>query len=81
MTKTIAAVRVRGRAHIRSMHSDTLKMLGLTRKNHCTFVSEENLKKMIKNAKDYLTYGPIDEKTIEKLRNTKDIIFVKFLKV
>lgn len=61
-------VRVRGCENIRGTINDTLKMLKLTKVNHCVLVSETVQNKgMLKKAKDYITWGEIDEPTLTKL--------------
>jgi len=61
-------VRVRGRAHIKAGIADAMKVVGLTRKNHCVVLADtpQNIG-MIKKAKDYITWGPADEKTVTAL--------------
>ena len=67
-----AVIRVRGRINIRKVISDTLKMLRLNRVNHCVIISEfaEN-KGMLKKAKDYITWGEIDEKSLIDLLSSR----------
>jgi large subunit ribosomal protein L30 len=68
MSEAIAIVRIRGRTHIRKRIEDTLNMLNLSRKNHCTIIADSpESKGMIAKAKDYITWGEADEKTITKL--------------
>ena len=63
-----AVVRVRGSVHVREDIKDTLKMLRLTRVNHCVVVPEnDSYKGMLQKAKDYITWGEIDEKTLKYL--------------
>ena len=52
------------RAKVRS----TLKILGLSRKNHCIVVpATVSFKGMLLLCKDYLTWGPVSAQTIEQL--------------
>lgn len=68
MTGSVVVLRVRGRAHVRRQIADTLRLLNLTRKNHCTIVPENaEYKGMIMKAKDYIAWGPADEKTVARL--------------
>ena len=68
MSELIAVIRVRGRTHIRYGIDDTLKLLNLTRKNHCTLIlGDDGLRGMVGKAKDYITWGEVDEKTVAKL--------------
>ncbi len=64
--KKIAVVRVRGSVGVRGILNDTMRMLGLTRVNHCSIVDEAQLG-MIQLCKDYLTWGEIDEETLSML--------------
>lgn len=64
----IAVVLVRGLLGIKSDIRDTLKMLRLLRKNCCVIIERtpSNLG-MLNKAKDYITWGEIDELTIKML--------------
>jgi large subunit ribosomal protein L30 len=65
----LVVVRVRGDVRITNQVSDTLKMLGLQKKNHCT-VQEDTprLRGMLHKAKPYITWGQADEKTINAIQ-------------
>ncbi len=64
----LAVIRVRGRTGVRREISDTLKMLNLTRINHCVLVPETpSYKGMLQKVKDYVTWGEINKETLEKL--------------
>ena len=69
MTDTkIAVILVRGLVGVRQDIKDTLKMLGLTRKNHCVVVSNNPINVgMIKKSKDYITWGAISEEIFKEL--------------
>ena len=63
----IAIIRVRGLTKIKGEIADTLNMLRLYRKNFCVIVpSTPDYLGMINKAKDYITWGKIDDET-EKL--------------
>jgi large subunit ribosomal protein L30 len=65
MSSAIAVLRVRGRVHLRPQTVDTLRIMGLTRKNYCTILlKNDNSDGMIFAAKDYITWGVVDEKFI-----------------
>jgi large subunit ribosomal protein L30 len=65
---TSAVVRVRGKVHVRKDIADTLKLLNLTRVNHCTVIDNRpEYKGMINKAKDYITWGEITPETLKKL--------------
>lgn len=64
----IAAIRVRGRTGIKKEIADTLDMLKLTRINHAVLIEETpSYKGMLQKAKDYITWGEVDEETVAKL--------------
>ena len=64
----LAVVRVRGRVDVRKDVQDTLKMLNLTKANHCVIIDDrEPFAGMLQKVKDYVTYGPIDSDTLAKL--------------
>jgi large subunit ribosomal protein L30 len=63
-----AVVRVRGSVKTKREINDTLDMLKLKSVNHCVVVPEkETYLGMLKKAKDYITWGKIDKKTLKKL--------------
>ena len=64
----LVAVRVRGRTGIKGDISDTLDMLRLTRINHAVLVPETpSFMGMLRKAKDYITWGEIDQETLEQI--------------
>jgi len=64
----LAVVRVRGGIRARGDVIDTLRMLGLTRVNHCVIVDDTpSLMGMLQKAKDYITWGEINPETLEIL--------------
>lgn len=66
--KRIAVIRVRGKVHLREDISDTMKLMNLTRINHCVVVpSTPQYMGMINKAKDYITYGEISAEVMNKL--------------
>jgi large subunit ribosomal protein L30 len=63
-----AIVRIRGNVNKKHEIKDTMQMLRLTRTNHCTIVSQDaKVAGMIRKVKDFVTWGEIDDKTLEKL--------------
>ncbi len=63
-----AVIRIRGTANLRKEIEDTLHMLRLNKPNHCIIIPETDTNKgMLKKAKDYITWGEIDDKTLEEL--------------
>lgn len=66
--KQLAAVRVRGSIGVNQKVEDTMSMLRLYRKNYCAVVPDNPVYTgMLKNAKDYITWGEIDEETFNTL--------------
>lgn len=67
-TKRIAVVRIRGRTGIPGEIADTLRMLNITRVNHCSVVkSTPSSKGMMHKVKDYITWGELDRETFQRL--------------
>ncbi|MBU7019168.1 MAG: 50S ribosomal protein L30 [Theionarchaea archaeon] len=66
--KRIVAVRVRGTIKVRKEIEDTLVMLNLTKPHHAVVVDDRpTYKGMLDKAKDYITYGEIEEPVLEML--------------
>jgi len=66
--KRIAVVRVRGKVKVRGNIENTMKLLNLTRVNHCTVIdNREQYRGMIKKVNNHVTWGEIDEGMMEKL--------------
>ncbi|MDP3765081.1 MAG: 50S ribosomal protein L30 [Nanoarchaeota archaeon] len=71
-SKRIAAVRIRGLTGIRIKIEDTLRMLRLYKKNYCcVFPNNPIYVGMLKKAKDYITWGEIDDETFNILVNKR----------
>jgi len=63
-----AVIRIRGTAGTRKDLEDTLRMLRLKKPNNCVLIPEKKeYLGMLKKAKDYITWGKIDNKTLSKL--------------
>jgi large subunit ribosomal protein L30 len=63
--KVILAIRVRGRVRVRPQIENTLDKLSLVRLHHARVLkTTPSIKGMIDKAKDYITWGEIDEKTL-----------------
>ncbi len=66
--KLLAVVRIRGTVNVRREIKDTLKMLRLHHLNHATLIeSTPSYLGMLQKAKDYITWGEIDEETLSLL--------------
>lgn len=64
----LAVVRVRGNIGARNDMRDTLRMLGLTRVNHCILIDDSpTYKGMLQKTKDMITWGEISKDTLEVL--------------
>ncbi|HYM39906.1 MAG TPA: 50S ribosomal protein L30 [Thermoplasmata archaeon] len=64
---SFAVIRLRGKHDLRDTVSDTLKMLHLTRQNHCVIVPQDpTYAGMLKVVKDFVTWGEVDEQTLAK---------------
>jgi large subunit ribosomal protein L30 len=76
--KLLAIVRVRGRVGVRQSITETLNRLNLKRVNNLAIVFGNNSNiGMIKKCNDFVTYGEIDEKTLESLLSKKEIKLTK----
>jgi large subunit ribosomal protein L30 len=72
MSDKIAVVRIRGNCKLDQDVIDTLKMLNLPKQNYCTVVANSpGFLGMIKKAKDFITWGEIDEDTLKLLQQKR----------
>ena len=63
-----AVIRVRGSVNVAREVKDTLKMLRLTRVNHCVVIPKNpNYEGMLGKAKAYITWGEITQDSLERL--------------
>ena len=63
-----AVIRVRGSVNVARDVKDTLKMLRLTRVNHCVVIPKNtNYEGMLSKAKSFITWGEITQDSLEKL--------------
>ncbi len=66
--KRIVAVRVRGTVKVRRGIEDTMTMLNLTKPHQIVVVDDRSTYLgMLKKAKDYITYGEIEQRVLEQL--------------
>ena len=64
----IAAIRLRGRTGIKKDVAQTLDMLKLTRINHAVLIEDNpSYNGMLQKAKDYITWGEVDQETIKEI--------------
>lgn len=67
-SRQLAAIRIRGLTKIRTKVEDTMQMLRLYKNNFCVVLPNNPLYLgMLKQAKDYLTWGEIDNETFKLL--------------
>ena len=63
-----AVIRVRGIPDVNRDVQATMKMLNIMRVNHCSVVPENDTTKgMLQKAKDYITWGEVDEETLVEM--------------
>jgi len=66
--KRIAVVKVRGNIRVSQKVRDTMKLIGLTRVNHCSIIDDRvNYRGMLQKAKDYITWGEPSAETVTKM--------------
>jgi len=64
----LAVVRVRGSINVRRDVKETMRMLGLTRVNHCVVTDDTPTSRgMLQKAKDMLTWGEVEQEVLEQL--------------
>jgi large subunit ribosomal protein L30 len=64
----LVAVKIRGSIDANQNIQRTLETLGLTKKNKAVVLENTDSNKgMLRKAKDYITYGEVDEETAEKI--------------
>ncbi|MCK4883703.1 MAG: 50S ribosomal protein L30 [Candidatus Diapherotrites archaeon] len=64
----LAVIKIRGNVKVKGNIVDTMKLMNLTRINHCVLIEDTNENKgMLQKAKDYITMGTIDESTLINL--------------
>ena len=65
---TWAVVRIRGKVRRSASVADTLRMLRLTRQNHCVIVPENPAYRgMVRKVKDFITWGEVTPEVVAKL--------------
>lgn len=68
MTNKLAVVLIRGTVNTHPDVRKTLELLRLKKKHACVVIEDNEVAKgMLKRVKDYVTYGPIDEKTFQEI--------------
>ena len=65
---SFAVLRLRGKGDLRHTVKDTLRLLHLTRQNHCTVVPQDpTYRGMLQLVKDYITWGEVDPEVLARL--------------
>ncbi|MFA6952902.1 MAG: 50S ribosomal protein L30 [Candidatus Methanomethylophilaceae archaeon] len=65
---SFAVIRVRGQPDVNYDIENTMDLIGLTRVNHCVVIPENDVMKgMLQKAKDYITWGEINEATLAEM--------------
>lgn len=65
---SFAVLRLRGKGDLRGEVRDTLRMLHLTRQNHCSVVPEDpTYRGMLFLVKDHVTWGEVEAEVLAKL--------------
>lgn len=65
---TFAVLRLRGKGDLRRDVKATLRMLHLTRQNHCSVLPEDATSRgMLRLVKDYVTWGEVEAEVLAKL--------------
>jgi len=73
--KPIAVIRVRGSTRTTSDVEDTLKLLGLTRVNHCVVLRRTpQVLGMIDVVKDYIVWGELDAQTLADMLEKRGML-------
>ncbi|MDP3918899.1 MAG: 50S ribosomal protein L30 [Nanoarchaeota archaeon] len=68
MNNTIAVIRIRGRIGVTKKVNDTMSMMRLYKQNGCIIVPNTPVYVgMIRKAKDYITWGEVNEETLTLL--------------
>ena len=76
-----AVVRIRGSVNVREDIEDTLNMLNLNSPNNCVVIPEtKQYLGMLRKAKDRITWGNVDKKTLSKLLEKRSKISKEKLK-
>jgi large subunit ribosomal protein L30 len=71
--ENIAAIRIRGPIHVNGKVEDTMHMLKLYKVNFCTILPKSKMNaNMLSKAKDYITWGEIDEPTLNELKAKRE---------
>ena len=65
---SFAVLRIRGKSDLRHDVKDTLRMLHLTRQNHCAIVPQDATHRgMLQLVKDHVTWGEVEAEVLARL--------------
>jgi large subunit ribosomal protein L30 len=63
-----AVIRVRGQPDVNVDIRKTMELMNLTRVNHCVMIPDNEVTKgMLQKAKDYITWGEVNESTLAEM--------------
>ena len=69
---TFAVIMVRGSINVKGDIKRTIELMNLNRVNHCVLIPEDKVSiGMLNKAKDYITWGEIDEETLVEMINAR----------
>ncbi len=72
MAEKIAIIQLRGTIGARTEVKDTLKMLRLQKRNVCVvYEKTPSIMGMVNKAKDFITWGEINEETLKELKDKR----------
>lgn len=72
MTEKLVAVRIRSDRGAHQDVKDTLTMLNLAKKHRCVVLDDNNVNRgMLQKTKDFITYGEVDEDTVDELEEAR----------
>ncbi|MDD3244685.1 MAG: uL30 family ribosomal protein, partial [Candidatus ainarchaeum sp.] len=71
-----AIIRVRGPVKVNEKIEDTMKLLHLTRSNHCVIYKEDKkIKGMVHKIRNMTTFGEIDKETLKKMLLKRGFVY------
>jgi large subunit ribosomal protein L30 len=63
-----AVIRVRGHSRVNFDVEDTMRLMGLTRPNHCVVLPQnDSVLGMLNKSKDYITWGEVSEEMLARM--------------
>ncbi len=83
MEKNIAVIRIKGKIGLKKEIKETMKRLNLGKKYTCVIFKNPNevIEGMIKKVRDFIAFGEIDDKTLKKLKEKREIKGKKYFRL